>query len=224
MNKINKSADKSITTNETEKEKEYPTPIILATYVEALRIYLEETPNLDPKMTNVIKQLPPPAKIRSEFGNDEANALFETVAWAWEKISGNKILDELKVTEAPEHMMGNYWMLENGVILGGENHFTIIKNNINLFSILLEINSMALSFIKDMSTEPNKAIHKAICNGAIRIFINVKKEAYFQISAKAYRKWGRAKIKKLDYKKKSIKVIDCSKPYLGWDSGITVKL
>lgn len=218
MNKTSQSN----TTNATEKK--YPSPSILATYVESLKIYLLENEDIDPNIKNTIEQLPSPAKIKADFGNDEANTLFETVAWLWEKVSGNKILDELKTVDAPEHMMGNYWILRNGVILEGENHFTIIKNNINLFSILLEIDSMALSFIKSMATDPNKAIHKAICNGAIRAFINNKKEAYFQINERAYAEWGRSKIRSLDYKNKIVKVIDCSKPYTGWENGITVKL
>ena len=53
------------------------------------------------------------------------------------------IIEESQLEKDPETLMGNYWMLNNGVLLHGINHYGIIKNNDNLFCSLLDINNSA---------------------------------------------------------------------------------
>jgi len=75
-----------------------------------------------------------------------------------------------------------------------------------------------------MSTDPNKLLFYVIRNGGVRIFINKDKTAYFQMSENTYGKWGRKKVKGLDFAKKIVKILDFNQNYTGWDSGIGIKL
>ena len=54
------------------------------------------------------------------------------------------------------------------------------------------------------------------------MFVNPENKAFFQMTEKTYARWGKNKIKKLDFKIKAIKVIDLKAPYKGWKSGVTV--
>lgn len=202
-------------------DKDFVDNAVLATYVESLKMFAKDSPNIDKKLLGVIQSLPAPDTVRSSMGYEESAVLQESVNWAWKQITGNKMVDELKITKAPEHMMGNYWMLKNGVILEGINHLTIIRNNLSLMAILLNLDQMA---ILGNMLDPNKCIHMVIANGAIRAFVNHNKECFFQMTSQTYGDWGRNKIKKLDFPHKTVKVIDLKQPYAGWDTGISVKI
>lgn len=204
------------------EEDDKPNADILAAYVESLKLYARSNPTIDGKIKSAIDALPSPTQIKSNMSDEEGKLLYETVDWAWKKITGHDIVQELKVTKAPEHLMGNYWILRNGVILSGENHFTIIKNNLNMFSSLLNVGANTL--LGHMGSEPNKVIECAIANGAMRVYVNNNKEFFSQMSSDTYGEWGRTKVRRLDFKDKVVKVIDLSQPYKGWSSGVAVRL
>lgn len=203
-------------------EEDRPKADILATYVESLKLFVKQNPNLDKQLANAINGMPSPASIRSNMSEEEARLLYETVDWAWKKITKHDIVDELKVQKPEEHLMGNYWILRDGVIIAGENHFTMIKNNINLFATLLDVGANTL--LGHMGSAPNKVIACAIANGAIRVYVNSKKELYCQMSDKTYGEWGRVKIRKMDFPTRVVKVVDVKQPYKGWSSGVAVRL
>jgi len=201
---------------------EVPNAEVLATYVESLKMYLEDKPDLKEKLSELIKNLPTPSKIKKDFSYEECKILYETVGYLWKKITGNDIIEESHTQEAPETLLGNYWMIENGLLLHGVNHFTIIKQNASILSSLLNVNGFALQ--QYLVSRPNKLIRFILENGGIRVFINKSKEAYFQMSEDTYAEWGRSKVKGLDFHKKIVKVIDFRVPYKGWKSGVAVKL
>lgn len=200
-----------------------PTPDKLALYVESLKLQLKKTKSpLAKEVLHAIESLPPANAVR-KLGSEECVVLFETIGWLWKNISGEDINEKEKKSEPIEFFMGHYWILKNGMFLEGVNHYTIIKQNINLFSQILNVDSSV--FLHAMSIGDNeKLIFTAIANGAIRAFFNDKKECFAQMSAKTYGDWGRNKIQKLDFPKKHIKIIDVNKPYVGWDTGIFVKV
>jgi len=201
---------------------EVPNAEVLATYVESLKMYLKDKPDLKEKLAELIKNLPTPSKIKKDFSYEECKILYETVGYLWKKITGNDIIEESHTQEAPETLLGNYWMIENGLLLHGVNHFTIIKQNASILSSLLNVNGFALQ--QYLVSRPNKLIRFILENGGIRVFINKSKEAYFQMSEDTYAEWGRSKVKGLDFHKKIVKVIDFRVPYKGWKSGVAVKL
>ena len=193
-----------------------------AQYVDALHLYSQEHPNLDKKYADLIKDLPSPRKIRQDFSMEECKILYETLDYLWKKITGDHIIQEKEVISAPETLFGNYWLLKNGILLKGVNHFSIIKNNATLFCTLLNLNGMTLQ--EYLCNRPHKVIEFILNNGGVRLFVNKDKKLYAQMSSETYGKWGKSKIKKYDFKLKAVKVIDFKRPYTGWKSGITIKL
>jgi len=214
--------NKAYKTAESIKEEDIPKPNILATYVEALKTYLSDATNISEKISEQIKNLPSSGEIKRNYSFQECKLLFETVNYLWKAITKKDIVDESKIEKAPETLMGNYWMLKNGVLLKGSNHVTIIKQNTSMFCSLLNLNAFTL--LQYLSTNPNKLIFYIIRNGGVRIFINKDKNAYFQMSEEIYAKWGRKKVKELDFPIRIVKILGFNHDYNGWDSGITVTL
>lgn len=202
--------------------KEIPRPEIIATYVESLKLYLKDNPNIEEKMTELISKLPVPRQIKKDLSIEECKLVYETVGYLWKKITGQDIIKEVHSQDAPETLTGNYWMIKNGVLLQGVNHFSIIKQNASMFSSLLKLNGFALQ--QYLVSNPLKLIKYILENGGMRVFIDKNNNAYFQLSEETYGKWGRAKIKSLDFNKKIVKIIDFKAPYNGWKSGVSVIL
>lgn len=203
-------------------EKKIPKPEELAAYVEAMRIYLKNGKIKEPVIAKLIERLPYPDKILRDFSEEECKIVFESIAFAWKKITKQNLIEETKIVHAPKGLEGNYWMVTGGVILEGPNHFTIIKQNLNLFSSLLNISPFVMH--EKMASPPDELIKTVLMHGGMRVFINKDRKGYFQMADDTYSKWGNKKIRKLDLHSKTVKVIDRTSPYKGWDSGILIKL
>ena len=193
-----------------------------ANYVEALQVYGQEHPSINPEYLSLIKELPSPRKIRQDFSHEECKILYETIGYLWKKLTGEDIIEQKDIINAPETLFGNYWLMKNGILLKGVNHFTIIKHNSSLICTLLNINGMTLQ--EYLSSKPNKLIEFILKNGGVRMFIDKNKRLYAQMSSETYGKFGKSKIKKYDFPKKIVKVIDFKAPYNGWESGVSIKL
>jgi hypothetical protein len=204
------------------KEEKFLDADASAQYIEALNLYAKEHPSLDKKYLLLIEDLPSPRKIRQDFSIEECKILFETIDYLWKKITGENIIQDKEIEKAPETLFGNYWLIKNGILLKGVNHYSIIKNNANLFCTLLNLNGMTLQ--EYLSNRPHKVIEFILNNGGIRMFVNKDRKLYAQMSSNTYGKWGKNKIKKYDFKLKAVKIIDFKRPYDGWKSGITIKL
>lgn len=204
------------------KEKDIPTGDIVASYVESLKTLVSDEKVNNMSVKKVINSLPPPTKIRSELSKQEIAIVFESVRYAWKEVSGQDIIEENKIRRSPETLNGNYWMIKNGIILEGPNHFTIIRKHMDLLASLLNIDPFVIH--EKMSGTPNGLIKTIIDNGGMRIFVNKARKAFFQLSDKTYSEWGRDKIKKYDFKDKIVKVIDSRQPYCGWESGVLILL
>ena len=199
-----------------------PHPDQLAVYVESLKLYLDQNQIDDPTFSHIIKNMPSPKAVRSRFSEEEGKVLFQSIQYVWKEITGQDIIEEEQIIQHPEKLEGNYWMLNNGVLLSGPNHFTIIRDNTHLFCTLLDINPFSMH--EQLASKPNNIIKTILDHGGMRIFVNKNRIAYFQLTSDTYRKWGISKIRGLDIEEKNVKVIDKSRAYKGWDSGITVRL
>jgi hypothetical protein len=204
------------------KDEDIPKPDILAMYVEALKIYLKDFPNQTTDIARLINNLPAASKIRKDFSFEECKLLYETIGYLWKKLTGKDIISEAQIQKSPASLMGNYWLLKNGVILHGHNHYTVAKQNMHLICSLLHIHAFAMH--QYLASHPDNIIHLLIKNGAIRVFVNKSRKAYFQMTDKTYGEWGKKRVKRFDFKDKIVKVIDKTKPYEGWKSGITILL
>ena len=203
-------------------EKKIPSAEELATYVEALNIHLKNNKVKDVEVQKVIENLPYPDSIRMKFSEQECKLVFDSIAYAWRQITGQDLFDETKISHAPKGLEGNYWMISGGIILEGPNHFTIVKRNLNLFATLLNISPFVLH--EKIASPPDELIKTILDHGGMRLFITKANKLYCQVNADIYSKWARKKVKGLDCKDKTVKVIDVSRPFKGWETGITVKL
>ena len=194
----------------------------LAVYVESLKLYLHNSKHLNQKIKTLIEKLPVPEKISFEFSNNESIVLFETVNYLWKEIIGQDIIDNSRTINSFDKLSGCYLMLNNGLLLHGLNHYSIIKNASPLVINLLDLNG--LTFHEYLSSTPERLIAYVIRNGGVRMFINEKQEGFFQMTEEAYIKWARSKIRNFDLQRKIVKIMDLRVPYKGWKSGITVQL
>jgi len=208
-------------TKTAEEEEETLSPSILATYIEALKVHLND-PKINQMYKEMIKKLPPSYVVRKTLSNEECSILFETVDYLWKKISGSSITKEEEMIKAPESLKGCYWLLKHGILMHGQNHFTIAKRNKTMLVPLLNLNTF--TFEEYLSSDPQKLIYYLIDNGAVRVFVNKDKNAFFQMMPEVYADWGKKKVQRYDMKKKVVRVIDRTVDYNGWKSGVAVKL
>ena len=204
------------------KEEDYPSTDDIASYVEALKLYLMEAKVEDKELQKLIKNLPEPSIIRHRLSNAEARVLYHTIGYVWKKLTGNNIIEESQKLSKPDMLVGNYWILQKGILIGGTNHFTIIKQNFELFRTLLGINAFAMH--EKVASPPNELIKLVLDHGGVRIFASKTKKIYFQLTDETYGKWANHKLRKYDFPEKIVKVIDKTKPFKGWGSGITLLL
>lgn len=202
-------------------DDEIPKPDDIAAYVESLKLYLHRNQVKDESLMEQIENLPSPNRVL-KLSIEEIRVLTETVGYLWKKIANSDIIEESKMKRAPETLMGNYLIISKGIILSGQNHYTIIKQNINLIQTLLNINPFAMH--DKLSGNPRGIIKLVLDYGAIRVYVSKTKEAYFQLSDKTYSEWGKNKIRKYEFNKKVIRIIDSRQPYSGWKTGISIRL
>jgi len=203
------------------KDEDMPDPKALSAYIKVLKLYLLEN-NVSSKYEKLIRNLPTPRVVRTEYSWEECKLIFETVNYLWKKILNKDITKEQLIQRSKQKLLGNYWVFRNGVMIQGVNHFTMIKDNSMMISLMLNLNGFTLQYY--MSTNPDKLIRYILQNGGARMFVDTNNQAFFQMSESTYAKWGRAKVKKYDFKKKVVKIIDFKTPYDGWKSGIPIIL
>jgi hypothetical protein len=194
----------------------------VASYIEALNVALRDGEIKQAEVVGVLHSLPSPEHVRRHLSDEEAKVLFESVRWAWKETSGKDITETFNFEPPPETLLGNYWMLKNGVLLHGVNHYGIVKRNLSMFATLLKIDPFVLH--QKLAGTPQELVKLVIDNGGMRIFITSDKRAYFQMNDKVYTNWGRSKVKGLDFSKRVVKLVDPTTRFNGWNSGITLKL
>lgn len=204
------------------KDEKLPDRESLGLYIIALKKCLKDNPQMNPEYADLINHLPNARLVRQEFSLSECKLLYETLEYLWSKITGQKLISEKEISHGPETLLGNYWMLANGITLWGVNHYVIIKNNPILFASLLDLGGMTLQ--EKLSSHPNKLLSYIINNGGLRLFVSKDKRLYAQCSPKTYGDWAKAKIQKLDFPYKIIKVVDPKIEYKGWCNGVIIKL
>ena len=218
-----KTMKTKIITADKKIDEKLPSGEQMALYVLTLKQYLDDNKSkISKEWIDLIERLPAPRQIRQDFSFQELKLLYESVEYLWTKVTGHKIIPETEVIKAPESLMGNYIMICNGILLAGLNTNDIIRRNNSLLCSLLNIGGMTM--MEKLAGRPNELVKFIIKAGGLRIFITKDKRAYFQCTSDTYGKWARNKIRKLDFKKKVVKVIDLRAEFSGWKSGITVIL
>lgn len=212
--KITKTADS--------KDEYIPDAETLSTLVKSLKLSLVENEDIPEEERYLINNLPSPRTVKACLSDTEIAVLFKTVNYLWKRLTGQEFIDTLDVKEHKQPLLGSYWLLRNGVLIEGVNHFDIIKNNSIFVITLLGINGMTLQHY--LHQEVNKLLFFIIMNGGVRMMVTSDNKAYFQMSEATYSKWGKKKVKEFDFKSKTVKIIDPKVKYKGWESGIAIKL
>jgi len=207
-------------TKRIENEKFFP-PDLLSYYIEALKYEVDWNSIDNNEIKKVVDNFPDPKKVDRDFSESECKILFESVHWAWKKLSGQDILDKVETLSHPEEIEGNFWFLKDNIIFEGQNHFTIAKKNMNVFIGFLDMEPFV--FHEKIASPPSELIHYVICCGGVRAHIKNKK-GYFQLTDRTYGKWAKQKLKSLDLDEKVVKLIDSKRPYKGWEDGVTIKI
>ena len=195
-----------------------PDVTTLAHMVQALRLQLDD--NIDEESRKIISELPSKKQILG-YSSSECAVIYEILRYLWKKLGGININQDQKFENHFEHLSGSFWILKNGLMIGGENHFTIIKRNLDLFSTLLNIGSFEMHSALS-SSNPDTIIKMVIDGGAIRALFK-EKIGYFQVNDRVYGEWGINKIRKFELKEKFINVLNKKSSYDGWKSGILIK-
>ena len=96
--KINKIAN---------REDKMPNGEEMALYVQTLKRYIIDNPNVDEELIELINKVPSPRKIRQDFSFQEIKILYETVEYLWKKITGGAIIPDKEIIKSPETLKGN---------------------------------------------------------------------------------------------------------------------
>jgi len=200
-----------------------PDPHVLATLVESLKMSVKnEESNISKEVKILISNLPSPRVVSSSMSNEELKIIFKTIDYIWLKLTGSTFTNTLASEASENKFLGSYWMLRNGIILDGINHYDIIKRNSFFVITLLVLNGFTLQHY--LHQPPERLIFYIIMNGGIRMMVEKSNRAFFQMSEETYAKWGKRKIKGLDFKSKIVRILDPNVEYTGWKTGIPIKL
>lgn len=194
----------------------------IANYIDSLKFFQKKINKIDTKIKKAIEDLPNPEAVRIYFSEEECNIVFDTIKYLWKKITNEDLDKKIKKKNHSNVLEGNYWMFNNGILLKGINHYTIIKKNINMFANTLKISPIKIH--EKLASEPNQLIKKMIELGAIRVMADKDANMWFQLSPNTYSTWGRKKIKKMEAKEKYAKIVDLNAQYKGWETGIVIKI
>lgn len=222
VNDASNSDQKTIITAQHIDKNDYPSVEDIAAYAESLKLCLEDGSIKDEELKKLVKNLPSPVNISKRLSLEEVKILFQTIGYVWKKLTGRSLIEDSKVEAKKETLCGNYWIIKKGIILEGTNHYSIIKQNLELFRSLLGISGFAMH--EKLSLEPNAIIKLVLDHGGVRLFVSEDRRMYCQMTDTTYSEWAKNKIRKYDFNKKIVKVMDRSVPYKGWRSGLTVIL
>jgi hypothetical protein len=200
-------------------------PDELAALVETLTIHVSDLGDDAPKnVKQAIESLPSRFYITRRMSITEIGWLRNKVRELWKLLTGKDISD-FKTVPAPKHATeydGNFWLLPGGIAVHAFNHFTAAKKHKGLICSLLDIN--AFVFERKMLESPMVLISFLLQKGASRMNVDRERsQVIIQCSEGAW-PWTREKLRSMVHKKKVARILDPTKPYEGWSSGIPVRV
>jgi hypothetical protein len=194
----------------------------LAGYVSIIKLFRKEHPyELNSELRNVVDNLPSKHMLMNEMNSHDLKFLFKTVSFLWKKITGGRLSEQERVVyndEMAKTLDGCYWLLPEEILVAGFNHYDAAKKHKGIICSLLNINPIL--FEKSLASTPEEVIKTMMKNHATRVIIDRDKSTvYMQCSEKGW-PLARTKIKKMYHKHKILRVLDKSKEYSGWGSGV----
>jgi hypothetical protein len=199
----------------------------LSSYIESIKLHKRsDGDSIDKEISKLIDNLPSRRQVTLDMDDTQRGILYDTVGYIWREITGQKIsdVDRNKQTTDMDLLDGCYWMMPGGIILAGLNHFAAAKSHRGLICSLLNINQFI--FESKIATDPDSLIGLIIARGGIRMLVrrgtpSAHGSVHIQTTKDSWT-WARDKLQKMYHKKKVIKILDDSKPYNGWKSGVPI--
>jgi len=197
-----------------------PSPDYLTALTDTLRLHASNG-NASSALKRTIALLPSQYNLH-QMGRVERDLTLQTVRKIWKQVTSSDIPEELEAAapQANKDLDGNFWLLPGGILVRGYNHFTAAKKHKGMFCNLLGIN--AFVFEHKMASDPDRFIGMLLENGAVRAHVDREgKRAIFQCTSQSW-PVARNKMSRMLHANRIIKVVDPSRPYHGWKSGIPV--
>lgn len=196
----------------------------LSAFMESLALHRrEQVSSIDSDIANAIDNFPSIYKL-AEMGDAELDLLQETISFCWKRVTGERLprADDMTKTSNNIFLDGPYWLLPGGVMVSGINHYSIAKKNKGLFCSLLNLNPLV--FEQWLHADPNKVVERLILNGAVRTVVDRENNKVFCQTTEESWPWVREKLSKMYHKIKIAKILDPTKPFKGWESGVPVRI
>lgn len=200
-----------------------PYPDALASMVDAIKVFYADHPQeFDAKDKKLIDSLATRTRIVEDMSDADRDVMYRGVKHLWVKMTGGNPEFESGGGDA-KHLNGAYWMLPGGALLAGFNHFQAAKENKFLICSMLDINPIV--FEKLLSAgDPHEVIGLVLARGGVRTLIDrANHKVVMQTNEESF-PWVKGKLEKMYHKNKFIKIVDLSKPYVGWESGVLMQV
>lgn len=207
------------------KEKFGEDPDELAALVESLSIHISDLGKDAPKAAlQAVESFPSRYYITKKMSPIEIGWLREKVRQLWKFFTGKDISD-FKTLPSPKRIKeyeGNFWLIPGGVMIHAFNHFTAAKKHKEVLCSLLDINGFV--FERKLAGDPTQLIAYLLQKGASRVNIDRNKNQVIAQCSEESWPWVREKLRKMVHKNKIAKVLDPTKTYEGWKSGIPIRI
>jgi hypothetical protein len=202
------------------RSTDVPPPEEIAAMIGSIRLFAKDG-KVDGDIRKRIDTLPSDKQL-ADMDAVQVGLLYETVGYLWRKLTGKRISEDRGKEQSTDmdKLDGNYWLLPGEVILHGFNHFSIAKSHRDMICRLLDINPFIFEHAIQKGTD--SLINLVLSKGGVRMMVDrANNTVYMQTSEESW-PWARNKLKKMYHRHRVAKVLDPSKPYAGWESGITI--
>ena len=198
-------------------------PEDLAAYADAIRLHqATNAGNFDTGILTKISRLPARSYILKQMSPVELSILYENIADLWKTVTGEKLPVQAGegAPRSATDVDGNFWLLPGGVMVNGFNHFAAAVRHKNMLCNLLDINPFI--FEEKMHRNPSELIKMVIQHGGIRM--NIDRQASKVVAQTNEESWPTLlqKFQKMYQKHKIARVLDPTRPYKGWNSGVPI--
>ena len=200
-----------------------PEPEVLVAMIDSIKIfYIDHESAFSVSEKRLITSLPAKSRILNDMDESQMDVLYRSVRHIWQSMVGKDPEFESENKDATD-LNGSYWMMPGGILLHGYNHFQAAKENKLLVCSLLDINPLVFEKLI-ASCNTGDIISLILARGGVRTFISRERSEVVMQTNESSWTWVKNKLEKMYHKNKIAKVVDLSRPYEGWISGVTIRV
>ena len=200
-----------------------PSPESLAAMIESIRLHYDDHEEaFGAAEQKLVDSLPVRNYVINEMNDAQRGVLFRNIRHLWVGITG-KEPDATQGSAEAHNLNGSYWMLPGGVLVSGFNHFQAAKDNRLMICALLDINPIVFEKMVGAGN-PHDVISLILARGGVRVIIDRDSSTVTMQTNEDSWLWVKDKLERMWHKNKIAKVLDLSKSYEGWESGVTIRV